>query len=161
MKAFGGASSNTTTLISEGTEIVGDVKFYGNLEIEGKICGNVMAIGNGDAIVRVSENGIVEGNIEVPIVVINGSVQGNILADSHLKLAANARVEGDVQYSLIEMEKGAHIYGRLFSHDHQSSKENVSSDAAIEVALPEPNKSNAVNHIKSSDQPHTGVGKVV
>ncbi len=77
--AFNG-NSNATTLIAKGTEIVGDIKFSGNLEIEGKVRGGIIAAGGGDASVRVLENGEVEGDIKVPSVIINGVVKGDVFS---------------------------------------------------------------------------------
>ena len=102
-----------TTLISRETEIVGDLLFYGNLDIEGLVRGNVLAHADKDAVVRVIKKGRVEGEIRAPKVVINGAVIGNVYATAHLELAPNSRVEGNVFYRLIEMAAGAEVNGSL------------------------------------------------
>lgn len=102
-----------TTLISKATEIVGDVHFSGNLEIEGKVRGNIIADSKGDARVRIMEKGQVEGDIRVPSVIINGHVKGNVHSDKHIELAAKAVVEGNVHYHMIEMVKGSQVNGNL------------------------------------------------
>lgn len=102
-----------TTLISKATEIVGDVHFSGNLEIEGKVRGNIIADSKGDARVRIMEKGQVEGDIRVPSVIINGHVKGNVHSDKHIELAAKAVVEGNVHYHMIEMVKGSQVNGSL------------------------------------------------
>jgi cytoskeletal protein CcmA (bactofilin family) len=53
------------------------------------------------------------GNVDAPIVVVNGLVTGNVRSSEHVELASNAIVRGDVEYSLIEMTKGAQVEGRL------------------------------------------------
>jgi cytoskeletal protein CcmA (bactofilin family) len=105
--------SDSTTLIAAGTEIHGDIKFAGNLEIEGKVVGDVVAEDNSVATVRVLEHGQVEGDIRVPTVIINGSIKGNVFSSDHIELAAKAKVSGNVHYSLIEMTKGAQVNGNL------------------------------------------------
>lgn len=102
-----------TTLISKTTKITGDVEFSGNLEVEGSIVGNVRAEKGSDARVRVLEQGSIEGEISVPVVVINGLVKGDVYSSSHVELAAKAQVFGDVHYAVIEMLKGAHVNGNL------------------------------------------------
>jgi cytoskeletal protein CcmA (bactofilin family) len=106
-------NSANTTLIAAGTEIQGNIKFTGNLEIEGKVIGDIAADDSGVATVRVLEHGEVEGNLRVPTVIVNGTVKGDVFANEHIELAAKAKVTGDVHYSLIEMVKGAQVNGNL------------------------------------------------
>ena len=113
-KGKGGfSSSNATTLISHDTEIVGDVNFSGNLDIEGTIRGNVTAVSGKDAVIRIVEKGLVEGEIRAPSVIINGTVKGDVHSSKHLELAAKARVQGNVEYTLVEMAVGAEVNGGL------------------------------------------------
>lgn len=107
------AFSNNHTLISKGTSIVGDVHFAGDLQIEGKVKGNIIVEGGADAKLVVADKGVVEGEIRVPMVVINGKVIGNVYSSKHLELASKAVVEGNVHYQLIEMVKGAQVNGSL------------------------------------------------
>ncbi len=131
MKAFNGNVSNVTTLIAKGTEIIGDIKFSGDLQVEGKVCGNIIATSEGDAIARVLEDGHVEGNLKVPTIIINGTVKGDVHSASHIELAAKAQVEGNVHYNLIEMVKGAQINGNLVYNGREASRKvtNMSSGA--------------------------------
>jgi len=106
-------ASGSTTLVSKSTEIVGDIHFTGNLEIEGRVRGNIVAAEGAEARVRIMEKGSVEGEITAPSVVINGRVSGNVHSSKHIELAEKAVVEGNVHYSLIEMVKGAQVNGSL------------------------------------------------
>lgn len=102
-----GKAAGGTTLISRSTEILGNVSFSGSLEIEGHIKGNIYAEDGSNARVRVMESGVVDGDIHAPVVVINGAVNGEVHSSNHLELAAKAAVNGNVQYHVIEMVKGA------------------------------------------------------
>lgn len=125
-KSMGGFASGSTTLLSKSTEVIGDMHFTGNLEVEGIVRGNVIA--KGDARVRVMEKGLVEGEISAPNVVINGRVIGDVYSSKHVELAANAVVEGNVHYQLIEMVKGAQVNGSLvYSVDKGSEDKPESS----------------------------------
>ena len=62
-----------------------------------------------------SETGVVEGDINVPHVVINGTVNGNVVSTGHVELQANAKVTGDIHYKAVEMELGALLNGSLVS----------------------------------------------
>lgn len=103
----------STTVISEGTEITGDLKFLGHLEIEGTIKGNISTADKDEGFVRVLGKGRVEGEINAPSVVINGTIIGDVYSNYHLELAENAQVTGDVHYTVIEMAKGSHVNGSL------------------------------------------------
>lgn len=107
------AFSNNHTLISRGTKVVGDLHFAGDLQIEGTVMGNIIADNGNDAKLVVAEKGRVEGEIRVPMVIINGSVNGNVHSTKHVELAAKAVVEGNVHYQLIEMVKGSQVNGSL------------------------------------------------
>lgn len=106
---------NHTTLIARQTEVSGDLHFRGNLVIEGKVRGNISAHSDSDARLQIIDGGVVEGEIRVPHVVINGNVKGDVYAARHLELASKAMVEGNVHYKLIEMVKGAQVNGSLVS----------------------------------------------
>ena len=60
-----------------------------------------------------SESGIVEGEVRVPNIVLNGTVIGDVHAKQHIELASNARITGNVYYSLLEMAMGAEVNGNL------------------------------------------------
>lgn len=102
-----------TTLISLGTEVTGDLCFAGNLEIDGTVRGNITAVSGQEACVRILEQGVVEGDIRVPVVIVNGTVKGDIHSEQHIELAAQARVEGHVHYAVVEMVRGARLNGQL------------------------------------------------
>ena len=119
-KAINGFASGSTTLLSKSTEIIGDIRFSGNLEVEGIVRGNIIA--DDDARVRVMDKGLVEGEITAPNIVINGRVVGDVHSSKHVELAANAVVEGNVHYKLIEMVKGAQVNGNLVFSAESSEK---------------------------------------
>lgn len=128
-------AAGSTTLISKSTEIVGDLHFKGNLEIEGKVRGNILAEEGSEARVRVMEKGEVEGEIRAPSVVINGNVSGNVYSSKHVELAEKATVTGNVNYHLIEMVKGAQVNGSLvYSDGKQAVLAAVGSEAKAKSA---------------------------
>lgn len=112
------------TLFDRAVEINGTVKFAGTLDIEGKVKGDVIAAEGSDALVRVREQGSVEGEIRAPKVIINGLVKGDVHSNKHLELASKAVVHGNVHYSVIEMVKGAEVNGNLI---HEVAKDKPKS----------------------------------
>jgi len=109
-------AESATTLIAEGTEIRGDIRFSGRLHIDGKVDGAVHGEG-GQAILTLSEHAVVTGEVHAPHIVIDGTINGDVHATDRLELAANARVEGNVYYKLLEMSAGARINGKMLHSD--------------------------------------------
>ena len=60
-----------------------------------------------------SESGSIEGDVQVPNVMLMGTVKGDIHARERVVLGATSRVEGNVHYGIIEMTLGAQIMGKL------------------------------------------------
>lgn len=104
------------TLIGPGTRVDGDLRVTGGVHVEGRVHGNVSAAeGAGAALIEIAEAGVVEGNVDLPRVVVHGEVRGDIRARDRIQLGPKARVAGSVVYGVIEMAAGAVIQGRLVS----------------------------------------------
>lgn len=101
------------TLVGRTAKVDGDLDFTGGLHLDGRVAGNVRADNDPTATLSVSETGSIEGSVEVPTVMLNGVVRGDIMARDRVVLGATARVEGNVQYGVIEMTLGAEIKGKL------------------------------------------------
>jgi len=101
------------TLIGSKTELKGDLVFTGGLRVDGRVRGNITAQGDGSSMVVVSEQGSVDGSIDVPHIAINGVVNGNLKSSVAVELQANARISGDVTYKTLRMELGAVVNGKL------------------------------------------------
>ena len=105
--------SRIDTLIGKAAHVRGDVDFEGGLHLDGRIVGGVRSGDSPDATLSVSESGSIEGEVQVPTVVLNGTIIGDIHARERIVLGATARVEGNVHYGVIEMTLGAQIKGKL------------------------------------------------
>jgi cytoskeletal protein CcmA (bactofilin family) len=101
------------SLVGAGTTVRGDIVFEGGLRIDGEVTGNVTAADGKPGTLVVSEKARIDGRIEVSHVVINGTVNGPVVARDYLELQPKARIAGDVSYRTLEMHVGAVIDGRL------------------------------------------------
>lgn len=111
------------TLIAEDAEIVGDMQFSGELYVYGRIHGNV--VGRDDsARLTLSATGVVEGEVRVANIVVDGKITGDVFARIKVELAEKAVVHGNLYYSLIEMQLGARIDGQLVHTDDLPVNEN-------------------------------------
>jgi cytoskeletal protein CcmA (bactofilin family) len=121
------ASAKVDTIIGQQTRIEGDVHFTGGLHIDGRIKGNIIAGEGSGSVLTVSEHGSIEGNVQVPTLILNGIVAGDVRSEERIELAAKAQVNGDVYYNLIEMAMGAAVNGSLV-HQTESSSSVVKFD---------------------------------
>lgn len=101
------------TLIGSGSILHGDLEFTGGLRVDGHIKGNISAHDSNNGTLVLSESGVIEGNINVPHLIINGTVNGNIVSNEHVELQSHAKVEGDIRYKAVEMQLGAVLNGAL------------------------------------------------
>ncbi len=126
--------TDTPTLISKGTCIVGEIHFSGSLEIEGQVNGNIKAADDdADTCVRIRDTGVVIGQVKVPIVIVSGRIEGDIYAAKQVELASQAVVKGDIHYVLLEIEKGAQVNGG-FVQEEESATTAAPKAEKVEVA---------------------------
>ena len=115
--------TDTSTLIGPRTEIHGDVRFSARLHVEGTVKGNVIADENTQSVLTLTREGMIEGDVRVPNVVLDGVVVGDIHASDYIEFMTNARITGNVYYGLIEMAVGAELNGNLV---HRGEDDDVS-----------------------------------
>ncbi len=127
------------TLIGANTVIEGNVRYEGGLHVDGTVKGNVYAEPDSTSVMSISEKGVIEGDVRVPSIVLNGTVIGDVYAYHRIELAPQARVTGDVYYNLIEMAMGSEVNGNLVHKVEPKKPQNVEK-------LP---KSAVVNHDNS------------
>ena len=127
-------SSSIGTLVGAGTKVTGNIEFSGGLHIDGKVNGDIKAVGNKSSVLSISERGSVQGVVTAPHVLLNGKVKGDVYALERLELGAKARVDGNVRYKLIGIEVGAEVNGKLV---------RTSAKAVTQAARDDPDSSRA------------------
>jgi len=111
-KSHTGASAQIDSLIGQGTKVEGNISFSGGLRVDGEIHGKVIAQTPQSALM-LSELGVINGHVEVSHLIVNGTVNGPVRASEFLELHPKARITGDVEYGMIEIQQGALIEGHL------------------------------------------------
>ncbi|MDX2507580.1 MAG: polymer-forming cytoskeletal protein [Gammaproteobacteria bacterium] len=124
-----GATKRIDSLVGKNTKISGDLDFTGGLLVDGKVMGNITANDDDNATITISENGYVQGEIQIPNIIINGTVEGNVYASNNVELAKMARVFGNVYYNLFEMAMGAEVNGNLVHVTEDNAAEIIESKA--------------------------------
>src|SRR5579862_2308896 len=95
------------TLIGRNSRVDGDLHFKGGLHVDGEIHGSVHAEEGSESMLSLSQHGVIRGEVKVPHITLNGTVEGDVHAEKRLELGPEARVTGDVYYNLVEIAVGA------------------------------------------------------
>ncbi len=98
------------SVIDQGLVINGDIYGDEDLRVKGYIKGTIFLKNGG---IYIEESGKVEGDILAVHIYIMGHFQGKAIALEKLKLSSTARVEGELQGALVEIEEGAFFKGQL------------------------------------------------
>lgn len=94
--------------VGYGTVLTGEAAFQAMLRIDGHFSGRISSE-NGTLIV--GSTGQVDANIIVAAAVINGTVNGDIIAAEKLELGRTARVVGNIQTPRLVIDDGAVLEG--------------------------------------------------
>jgi cytoskeletal protein CcmA (bactofilin family) len=97
-----------TAVIEEGCEFEGKLSFEGTVRIGGKFKGEVYTK---DTLV-VAEGAHVEADIQSGVVVINGTVEGNINATSRVEIHEPAIFRGNIRTPSLKVDKGVIFEGQ-------------------------------------------------
>ena len=91
------------SLIAEGSQIEGNIRFADGLRIDGAVVGIVSARSEVASMLVISETASVTGEVHADHIIINGAVTGPIHARVMLELQPKARIQGDVHYTALEL----------------------------------------------------------
>lgn len=117
--------------VGHGTTLTGETEFHAMLRVDGHLIGRVSSE-SGTLII--GTNGQVDANITVAAAMINGAVNGDIVATEKLQLGRTARVMGNIQSPRLIVEEGAILEG---SCSMMVARESAEKTAAVELE-PEP-----------------------
>jgi len=130
------ARDSVPSIISQATHIVGDVTTDGEVQVDGKVEGNIRC---GSLIV--ADTGEVAGKVTAESVTIHGSLTGTVQAKS-VTLSSTARMVGDVTHETLTVEPGAHVQGQCIPVEKkgESKKDGVVALSEVRGSLPAPQK---------------------
>jgi len=103
-------NNNIQTIIGQHASFKGELAFEGAVRIDGSFEGNIRAT-NGATLI-VSEVAMITGEVDVPNLVLHGTISGNVRASESLKMTTTDKLKGDVEYRVISLSEGASINGR-------------------------------------------------
>jgi cytoskeletal protein CcmA (bactofilin family) len=94
--------------VGHGTTLTGETEFHAMLRVDGHLIGTVTSQAG---TLIIGTNGQVDANIMVAAAMINGTVNGDVLASEKLQLGRTARVLGNIQTPRLIIEEGAILEG--------------------------------------------------
>ncbi len=104
------AMGEITTLLGRGASFEGKLTFEGTVRIDGRFKGEVFS----DDTLVIGEGAIVEAEIDIGEVIIQGTVVGNVKAKRSIEIHAPGRVKGDLHTPTLQIDKGVIFEGRSF-----------------------------------------------
>jgi len=111
-------TDNTTiNLISNGTEITGDIKSNGDIRIDGSLTGNLSTKGK----VVIGPTGKANGEVICKNSEVSGIIEGKIIVGQLLNLKASSKILGDIVTSKLAIEPGARFTGTCNMSDNDNN----------------------------------------
>lgn len=104
-------------LISNGTEISGDIKSGGDIRIDGSLTGNLNTKGK----IVIGVTGRVNGEVICKNSEVSGCVEGKISVSQLLILKASSRILGDIATVKLSIEPGAKFSGNCKMSDSENN----------------------------------------
>lgn len=95
------------SIIGEGSEFKGEFKLNGLLRIDGKFKGTI----DTDGKVLIGQSGEAVTDIKARVVIVGGTVRGNIFASERVTLLSTAHIEGNIITNGLIMEEGVVFNG--------------------------------------------------
>jgi len=121
MAKYNETDNSTINLISNGTDITGDIKSTGDIRIDGSLTGNLNTKGK----VVIGQTGRVNGEIICKNSEISGIIEGRVIVNQLLNLKASSKILGDIVTSKLSIEPGA-----IFSGTCKMSENNNNGGAS-------------------------------
>ena len=78
------------TIVGANSQFTGNIMFTQTLKISGTVKGNIESNDDSDAQVTVESNGVVEGDVTAPIVILKGEVNGNVHSSAKIIIDASS-----------------------------------------------------------------------
>lgn len=96
------------TLIGANASFEGNIKTDRTIRIDGKITGNIETTAG----VLVGSEAVIEGNITAEIIMLGGTVKGNITAQDGIEILPKAKMLGDIKTNILTIAEGAYFEGK-------------------------------------------------
>ncbi len=142
--------------VGHGTVLSGETNFQAMLRVDGHLIGTV-ASDSGTLIV--GTNGQVDANIMVTAAMINGTVNGDILASEKIQLGRTAKVVGNIQTPRLLIEDGAVFEGSCNMLKSREIVENQATEAEAQYKAAEASRYEAESTVEAEEDEYLGAAE--
>ena len=104
-----GESGGLTAFIDQGSSFEGKLSFKDTVRIDGHFSGEITS----ENTLVVGESGVIEADIVSQVVIVSGTIHGNVTASRKVVLHKTAELQGDVETPCLVVEEGAVLNGKL------------------------------------------------
>lgn len=122
-------SNAARTIIAEDIEIVGSIKCASDIELSGKLNGDLTCSGT----VVIGEKAVIKGNIAAMSISIRGQINGNVTVKDRIELKSSARLNGDIRAKRLTVEDGVTFVGKSEVNPSGAPVARPSERAAEEI----------------------------
>jgi cytoskeletal protein CcmA (bactofilin family) len=117
MAKYPETDNTTINLISNGTDITGDIKSNGDIRIDGSLTGNLGTKGK----VVIGPTGKVKGEVVCKNSEVSGIIEGKITVGQLLNLKSSSKILGDIVTAKLAIEPGARFTGTCNMSDTEEN----------------------------------------
>jgi len=100
-------STTAINIISNGTEIIGDINSSGDIRIDGSLVGNLKTRGK----VVIGPTGRAKGELYCKNVEVSGTIEGKLAVEQLLNLKSTSKINGEIITTRLSIEPGAKFTG--------------------------------------------------
>lgn len=118
MGKFSETDNTAINLISNGTEITGDIKSSGDIRIDGTLTGNLDTKGK----VVIGPTGKVKGEVFCKNSEVSGIVDGKISVGQLLSLKVSSKIIGEIVTYKLSIEPGAKFTGNCKMSESENNE---------------------------------------
>lgn len=127
------ANGEILSFLGKNTEISGGISFSGSMRVDGAVKGSIQS----DATLIIGPSGVVDAEVSVRKVVVNGEFHGVIRASDRVEIHKAGKVFGDIYTPCLIIEAGATFEGSCNMGDtekpgqeEKSTKDDATSESA-------------------------------
>ena len=128
MAKYNETDNTTINLISNGTDITGDVKSNGDIRIDGSLTGNLSTKGK----VVIGPTGRINGEVICKNSEVSGIIEGKIIVGQLLNLKASSKILGNIVTVKLAIEPGARFTGTCDMNDTEENGGAISKEKTQE-----------------------------
>lgn len=121
-------------IVGQGIRLSGEIQACEKLVVEGEVHADL----TGALVLEISENGLFKGRATVDYAEISGSFDGELTVRDRLLLRGSGRIDGDLRYAEMEIERGGRIRGTIGEIETAAGNGVKKPAAAAEKAEPAP-----------------------